>query len=70
MAQSVRHRLPATGQAAQSARALVAAQLNGALTLEQKQVAQLLVSELVTNALAIPKATSSCSTFGPTVASE
>ena len=51
MAQSVRSRLPATSQAAQSARALVAAQVDGALTIEQKQVAQLLVSELVTNAL-------------------
>jgi anti-sigma regulatory factor (Ser/Thr protein kinase) len=45
------HRLPATRQAPQDARALVAAQLDEWLTPEQKQVALLLVSELVTNAV-------------------
>jgi anti-sigma regulatory factor (Ser/Thr protein kinase) len=44
-------RLPATKQAPQDARALLAAQLDESLTPEQRQVALLLVSELVTNAV-------------------
>ena len=51
MAEPVRHRLPTTNEAPRDARVFVAAQLRGALTVEQEQVAQLLVSELVTNAV-------------------
>jgi anti-sigma regulatory factor (Ser/Thr protein kinase) len=51
VAEPATHRLPATKQAPQDARALVAAQLDESLTPEQKQVALLLVSELVTNAV-------------------
>ena len=51
MAEPATHRLPATKQAPQDARALVAAQLDESLTPEQKEVALLLVSELVTNAV-------------------
>jgi anti-sigma regulatory factor (Ser/Thr protein kinase) len=51
MAQLARHRLPATDEAPRDARALLAAQLGGSMTFEQEQVAELLISELVTNAL-------------------
>ena len=51
MAGFARCRLEATGTAPAEARALLARQLGGFLTLEQEQLAQLLVSELVTNAL-------------------
>ena len=51
MAELARHRLPATDEAPRRARALLAAQLGGFLTVEQGQVAELLISELVTNAL-------------------
>jgi anti-sigma regulatory factor (Ser/Thr protein kinase) len=51
VAELARHRLPATHEAPRDARALLAAQLRGAVTLEQRHVAELLVSELVTNAL-------------------
>jgi anti-sigma regulatory factor (Ser/Thr protein kinase) len=51
VAEPATHRLPATNQAPQDARALVAAQLDESLTPEQMQVALLLVSELVTNAV-------------------
>jgi anti-sigma regulatory factor (Ser/Thr protein kinase) len=51
VAELARHRLPATDEAPRRARALLAAQLGGFLTVEQGQVAELLISELVTNAL-------------------
>ena len=51
MAELARHRLLATDQAPRKARALLADLLGASLTLEQVQVAQLLVSEIVTNAL-------------------
>lgn len=50
MAELARHRLWATEQAPRTARALLA-ELGESVTLEQAQVAQLLVSEVVTNAL-------------------
>jgi anti-sigma regulatory factor (Ser/Thr protein kinase) len=51
VAELARHRLPATDEAPRNARALLAAQLGELLTVEQGQVAELLISELVTNAL-------------------
>ena len=51
MAGFARCRLEATGTAPAEARALLVRQLGGFLTLEQEQLAQLLISELVTNAL-------------------
>ena len=51
VAELARHRLPATDEAPRNARALLAVQLGELLTLEQGQVAELLISELVTNAL-------------------
>jgi anti-sigma regulatory factor (Ser/Thr protein kinase) len=51
VAELARHRLPATDEAPRNARALLAAQLGELLTLEQGQVAVLLISELVTNAV-------------------
>jgi anti-sigma regulatory factor (Ser/Thr protein kinase) len=51
VAEIARHLLSATDEAPRNARALLAAQLSGFLTLEQGQVAELLISELVTNAL-------------------
>ena len=51
MAELARHRLPASDEGPRRARALLAAQLGGFLTVEQGQVAELLISELVTNAL-------------------
>jgi anti-sigma regulatory factor (Ser/Thr protein kinase) len=51
VAELARHRLPATDEAPRDARALLSAQLGESLTVEQGQVAELLISELVTNAL-------------------
>ena len=51
VAELAQHRLPATDEAPRNARALLVAQLGEFLTLEQGQVAELLISELVTNAL-------------------
>ena len=70
MAGLVRHRLAITNQAPRDARVFVGAELRGVLTLEQTQVAQLLVSELVTNAVRHAHGDKIVSTCGPKIGSE